>query len=101
MNMVQIMTEVLEQDAGALTEGTDERWGKQVARVIGEKLACASMDGDIKAAAMLMELAGMDFRSRDSLEKHEIDRQKLNLNAPSQMSFVFEDSRPEEAPANG
>ena len=96
MDMVQIMVEVLSQDAKEICDNAEDRQGKQVARVIGEQLARASMDGDIKAAAMLMELAGMDFRSRDSLEKHEIDRQKLSLGKNELPRVVFEDARPEE-----
>ena len=93
MNMTEIMTEVLSQDAQMLTDSAEFRRGKNVARFIGEELARASMNGDIKAAAMLMELAGMDFRSRDALEKRELDRQKLNMNLP-QANIVFEDVRP-------
>ena len=96
MNMVQIMTDVLATDAQQLLDEGDSRAGKIAAQVIGEELARASIRGDIKAAAMLMELAGMDFRSRDSLEKHELDRQKLNLNNPREMNIIFDDTRPEQ-----
>ena len=96
MDMVEIMTEVLEKDAQALIDCADCYEGKSAAQIIGEELARMSMRGDIKAAAMLMELAGMDFRSRDASEKHELDRQKMNLNGPVQTSIVFEDVRLEE-----
>ncbi len=94
MNMVEVMTDVLNMDAEALQAGREQRGGKSVARVIGEALALSSMDGDIKAAAMLTELAGMDFRSRDSTEKHELDRQKLNLSRSEIPRVVVEDVRP-------
>ena len=97
MNMVEVMTRVLEEDALRLKAEENELGGKSCARVIGEALARASMDGDIKAAAMLMELAGMDFRSRDSLEKHELDRQKLNLSGTGQQRLIIEDVRPPES----
>lgn len=96
MDMVGIMTEVLSRDAQSLFDAADCYGGKSAAQAIGEELARASMKGDIKAAAMLMELAGADFRSRDALEKHELDRQKLNLGAAPQAAVVFEDVRPEE-----
>ena len=97
MDMVGIMTGVLGEDALKLRDEKDRLEGKSAARVIGEVLARASMEGDIKAAAMLMELAGMDYRSRDSVEKHELDRQKLNLAAGGAQRIVIEDIRPGEA----
>ncbi|MBQ3669152.1 MAG: hypothetical protein II920_08000 [Clostridia bacterium] len=96
MDMVLLMTQVLEEDAQSLKDAEGLFQGKSAARVIGEALARASMDGDIKAAAMLMELSGMDFRSRDSVEKHDIDRQKLGMAQGGAARVIIEDVRPEE-----
>ena len=96
MKIVDIMTEILGQDAQKLADSAGCYEGKTAAQAIGEELARASMRGDIKAAAMLMELAGMDFRSRDAMEKHEIDRQKIGLQPCGGTGIVFEDVRPEE-----
>ncbi|MBR4236387.1 MAG: hypothetical protein IKR85_10065 [Clostridia bacterium] len=93
--MVNEMRRVLETDAGALVDARGERHGKSAARVIGEALAEAAMNGDVKAVAMLMELAGTDFRSRDSEEKHELDRQKLNMSVKDAPRVVLCDERPE------
>ena len=96
MDMVEIMRDVLNADAARAEDEKAIRSGKTVARVIGEALARDAMDGDIKATALLMELAGADFRSRDSEEKHLIDREKLNLNGFRDTSpIVLQDERPE------
>ena len=97
MDMIGIMNGILERDAQAVFDAAERYEGKTAAQAIGEELARASMKGDIKAAAMLMELAGADFRSRDANEKHELDRQKLNLSAAPQAAVVLEDARPENS----
>ncbi len=94
MDMIKLMEGVLEADARDISDNTEPETGQSVALSIGRALARASIGGDIKAAAMLMELAGTDFRSRDSVEKHEIDRQKLNLGRTEIPRVVIEDVRP-------
>ena len=74
-----MMRQVLEQDAESLMQTRCCRTGKSAARAIGETLARAAMEGDMKAAAMVLELAGraaegsgmvvvMDSRPEESRE---------------------------------
>ena len=67
--MKQMAREVLSLDAEDFGSSREKRAGKSVGRVIGEALAEAGMNGDIKAIGLLMELAGEDFRSRESERK--------------------------------
>ena len=67
--MKQMTREVLGLDAEDFSRNRETRGGKSVGRVIGEALAEAGMNGDIKAIGLLMELAGEDFRSRESDRK--------------------------------
>lgn len=79
MEIGRMMRQVLEQDAESLMQTRCCRTGKSAARAIGETLARAAMEGDMKAAAMVLELAGraaegsgmvvvMDSRPEESRE---------------------------------
>ena len=69
MDMRKTALGVLSRDAGALEEEREVRGGKKVGRVIAEVLAMAAMKGDLKAAQLLLEVAGEDAKSRVPQEK--------------------------------
>ena len=94
--LLSAMRQVLGRDAGELEADGEPLAGKSAATAIGEALARAGMKGDVKAVAILMELAGADYRSRDSEEKHLIDREKLSLGAAKPGQVIIEERRPEE-----
>lgn len=70
MDMREISAGVLAADAQLLKEGREELSGKSVGLAISEALAETAMKGDIKAAQLLMELAGEDIKSRELSYKH-------------------------------
>lgn len=70
MDMKQTAVSVLETDAEDFASRMDGRQGKTVGTVICGVLADAGMKGDIKAVTLLMELAGEDYRSRESERKN-------------------------------
>ena len=90
----RLVWRVLFGSAAALSDSERTREHKSVAMVMARALARSCMDGDLKAIALMMELAGTDYRSRDSQEKHLLDREKLNplANLPP---VIFEETRPE------
>ena len=53
--------------------------GGSIGRLIVTALARAAMEGDIKSAQLLMELAGEDVKSRENFEKRQLDREKLGI----------------------
>ena len=93
--LLSAMRRVLARDAGELEAEGEPLAGKSAATAIGEALARAGMKGDVKAVAILMELAGADYRSRDSEEKHLIDREKLSLGAIRPGQVIIEEARPD------
>ncbi len=70
MDMKQTAAAVLEMDAEALSACLTERQGKTVGGMICGVLAEAGMKGDIKAVSLLMEIAGEDYRGRESERKN-------------------------------
>ncbi len=52
-------------DSLAALDSEGARKGESVAKVIGEKLCGMAMQGDLKALSLLMELAGLDAKSRE------------------------------------
>lgn len=70
MDMKTLALEVLNQDGGGVRESREDIRGRACGRVICEALADAAMKGDIKAAQLLMELAGEDVKSRELEWKH-------------------------------
>lgn len=77
--MKQMARAVLSLDAENFDSSREKRAGKSVGRVIGEALAEAGMNGDIKAIGLLMELAGEDFRSRESERKFGLSGGEVTL----------------------
>ena len=88
-----LMWKVLFMDAEQLTSETSSK-GKSAARVMAESLTLSCMQGDLKAISLMMELAGADFRSRDSQEKLLLNRDKLAPSLPA-APVVFSEIRPE------
>ena len=89
-----LMWKVLFMDADQLKSEAAACQGKSAARVVAESLTLASMQGDLKAISLMMELAGADFRSRDSQEKLLLNRDKLAPSFPA-APVVFSEIRPE------
>ena len=96
MTILRVMRKVLGMDAAQADSYAANKEGKTVAQVIGQALAAEGMKGDVKAIALLMELAGEDFRSRDSDVKHQLDREKLNLNPKAGDVVALLDERPDD-----
>ena len=90
MNMKEIVEAVLAQDATALMSWRKEMWGKTAGQVFAESLAEEAIGGDIKAASLLLELAGEDVRRREYAYKHGAEEEKETEKAP-----VIVDVRPE------
>lgn len=70
IDMKTTALDVLSVDGSAIRKELEDISGRACGRIICEALADSAMNGEIKAAQLLMELAGEDVKSRELEWKH-------------------------------